>query len=117
MKSRKGFGKLTIGNRKFLFNWAITLKGPTLIMYNEDDIKIEIPYEIWDKYPNSEGYTSGLKIWQLNGKKYYTNTWHGKHKKGPEWGGWGKREAREMYFKYIKHASGEWNEKEEKATD
>lgn len=99
MKSRKGFGKIDINGKKFLFNWADNPDGPMLVMYDENDCKIEIPYHIWDKYPDSEEYTSGLK--NLFGD--VVSTWHGKHKRGPEWGGWGKREAREMYFKYIKY--------------
>jgi hypothetical protein len=90
MKSRKGFAKISINGEKFLFNWANNPDGPMLIMYASDSEKIEIPYTIWEKYPNS--------------KKYDHKTWHGKHKKGAEWGVWGKREAREMYFKYLQYS-------------
>ena len=95
MKNRKGFGKIDIDGKKFLFNWAKNLDGdgPLLVMYDEDDNKVEIPYSIWNIYPDSDEYTSG------------PGTWHGKHKRGPEWGGWGKRQAREMYRKYLKFIS------------
>lgn len=102
MKNRKGFGKININGNKFLFNWADNPDGPMLVMYDENDRKIEIPYGIWHRYPDSEEYTNGLPV--LFGK-YKVSTWHGKHKKGPEWGGWGKREAREMYFKYKRYTS------------
>jgi hypothetical protein len=92
MKSRKGFCKIDINGKKFLFNWANNPDGPMLVMYYKNDRKIEIPFHIWVKYPDSEEYS-----------KRETDVWHGKHKRGPEWGCWGKREAREMYFKYLKH--------------
>jgi len=63
-----------------------------LIMYLSDKQKIEIPYMIWKNYPDSKEYLSEDTV-----------TWHGSHKKGPEWAGWGKREAREMYFKYLRY--------------
>lgn len=100
MKSRKGFGKIDINGKKFLFNWANNPDGPMLVMYDSDGKKIEIPYHIWEKYPDSEEYTKGLNT-LFN--KYKVPTWHGKHKRGPEFGGWGKRQAREMYFKYLKY--------------
>ena len=83
MKSRKGFCKIDINGKKFLFNWANNPDGPVLVMYDKNDRKTEIPFHIWVKYPDSEEYS--------------------KHKSGPEWGSWGKREAREMYFKYLKY--------------
>jgi hypothetical protein len=94
MKRRKGFAKIVIDDREFLFNWADVEGGPILILYDEHDRKIEIQSQIWGLYPDSKEYLS---------KK--SHTWHGKHKKGAEWAGWGKREAREMYRKYIKHIS------------
>ncbi len=92
MKNRKGFGKLDINGKKFLFNWVNHTDGPMLIMYLSDKQKIEIPYMIWKNYPHSKEYLSKDIV-----------TWHGSHKKGPEWAGWGKREAREMYFKYLRY--------------
>ena len=100
MKNRKGFGKININGKKFLFNWANNPDGPMLIMYASDTQKFVIPISIWDRYPDSEEYTSGLHVDKMGWK---FPTWHGKHKKGPEFGGWGKREAREMYFKYLKY--------------
>ncbi len=99
MKRRKGFGKINIDGKIFQFNWADTPNGPTLVMYGEDDKKIEIPYDIWRFYSESDEYRSGLQKYG----EWFLHTWHGKHKKGPEWGGWGKREARELYSKYLKH--------------
>ncbi len=92
LTSRKGFGKINIDGKIFQFNWANTPDGPLLVMYDEDNKKIEIPYDIWRFYSESEEYLSRKN-----------DVWHGKHKKGPEYGGWGKREAREMYLKYLKH--------------
>ena len=80
MKRRKGFGTININGKKFLFNWAEHYDDVVLVMYNEQDVKIEIPSRIWDLYPDSEEYTSGLKM--VCGSK--SPTWHGKHKKGPE---------------------------------
>jgi hypothetical protein len=95
MKNRKGFGKIDINGKKFLFNWARNPDGPMLVMYDANDLRFEIPYKIWNDYPNSEEYTKGQSV--------YWPSWHGKHKNGPEWGGWGKRQAREMYFKYLRY--------------
>ena len=95
MKSRKGFGKININGKHFLFNWAKNPDGAMLVMYDVNDKKMEIPCTIWKRYPDSEEYTKG--------QSEFWTTWHGKHKHGPECGGWGKREAREMYFKYIKY--------------
>ena len=100
MKSRKGFCKIDINGKNFLFNWANNPDGPMLVMYDKQDRKIEIPFHIWVKYPDSDEYTKGLHT-LFN--KYKVPTWHGKHKRGPEFGGWGKRQAREMYFKYLKY--------------
>ena len=97
MKNRKGFGKININGKIFQFNWA---RNYNLVLYTSDNVKIVIPSDIWDRYPDSEEYTSGL---HLLFNKYKVPTWHGKHKRGPEWGGWGKRQAREMYFKYLKY--------------
>ena len=69
MKSRKGFGKIDINGKKFLFNWANNPDGPMLVMYDKRDRKIEIPFHIWVKYPDSEEY-----------RKRENDVWHGKHK-------------------------------------
>jgi hypothetical protein len=100
MKNRKGFAKININGKKFLFNWANNPEGPMLIMYASDTLKFEIPFIIWKNYPESEEY---LSKYTKIGKEYVPPTWHGKHKKGAEWGSWGKREAREMYFKYLRY--------------
>jgi hypothetical protein len=100
MKKRKGFAFININGNKFLFNWARTEHGPMLVLYTIHNFKIEIPYHVWERYPDSDEYTSGLHVDKL-GRKF--ETWHGKHKKGAEWGIWGKRQAREMYFKYLKY--------------
>jgi hypothetical protein len=100
MKHRKGFGKIDINGKKFLFNWAKNPNGPMLVMYDSNNRKIEIPRHVWDRYPDSDEYTSGLHVDKLGWK---FETWHGKHKQGPEWGVLGKRQAREMYFKYLKY--------------
>jgi len=96
MKKRKGFATIDIDGIKFLFNWADNPDGPMLVMYNEHDAKIEMPYRIWHLYPDSDEYTVHTK------RNWQGRTWHGKHKKGASWAGWGKREAREMYFKYVR---------------
>ena len=97
MKNRKGFGKININGKIFQFNWA---RNCNLVLYTSDNVKIVIPSDIWDRYPDSDEYKAGLHD-LFN--KYKVPTWHGKHKRGPEWGGWGKRQAREMYFKYLKY--------------
>lgn len=91
MKKRKGYGRIFINGQTFQFNWADNPSGPTLFLYDCDNRKIEIPYSTWLAYPDSEEYSN---------KEF--RTWHGKRKKGAEWAGWGKRETREMYFKYLK---------------
>lgn len=103
MKKRKGFGKINIDGEKFLFNWADNPNGPLLVMYDQNDRKIEIDFEIWRQYPDSDEYHSGLPSITIFNETFYIKTWHGKHKRGPEWGGWGKREAREIYRKWRKH--------------
>lgn len=90
MKLRKGFGKININGQTFLFNWAKSLEGLKLVMYCKNDSKIEIPHSVWLGFNNSAEY-----LRRQNG------VWHGKHKKGPEFGGFGKREARELYFKFL----------------
>lgn len=89
MKRRKGFGKINIEGELFQFNWATHLTGPILILYNKLNKKIEIPTSVWELIPDSDEYKT-LNI--LN--------WHGKHKQGPEYGYYGKRQARELYLKY-----------------
>lgn len=86
MKKRKGFGKIVLDEKQFQFNWSTV---PNLILYDENDRKIVIEIEVWNNVPESEEYL----------KRPY-RAWHGKHKKGPEYGGWGKREAREIYRKW-----------------
>lgn len=99
MKHRGKFGQIDIDNKIFKFTWARHFNDTILVLYNEEDKKIEISYKIWSLYPDSEEYTSGLHAFY----KYKLVTWHGKHKKGPEFAGYGKRQARELYFKYLKH--------------
>lgn len=101
MKNRKGFGKININGKKFQFNWADNPGGAVLFMYDGNDKKIEIPYHIWELVPTSEEFL----------KK--SPTWHGKHKRGPEWGCYGKRMVREMYLKYLRFTSEKsyWKEK------
>lgn len=92
-KKRKGFGNIVIDQEMFKFNWANTDNGPLLILYNTDGLKIEIPYTVWT---NSVEHCQEF----LNTKSHQCHTWHGKHKKGPCFGRWGKAEAAEMYRKY-----------------
>jgi hypothetical protein len=101
MKRRKGFGKININGEIFQFNWADNPDGPMLVMYDKHDKKLELSYEFWCKYDESDEYKSKLDSITLKGNVQYFHHWHGKHKRGPEWGGWGKREAREMYRKYL----------------
>lgn len=87
-KKRKGFKFIELPDGKFQFTWADHPNGPLLIMYSAEGKRIEVSYVDWGKIKNSNEYMLTPK------------TWHGKHKKGAEWAGWGKREAREAYRKY-----------------
>lgn len=87
MKKRKGFGKIILDGKQFQFNWSTV---PNLVLYDEDDRKIVIESEVWNHVPDSEEYL----------KRPPHSVWHGKHKRGPEHGGLGKREAREIYRKW-----------------
>ena len=89
MRKRKGFGKIILDGEEFQFTWSTV---PSLILYDKDDKKIAIDAKtVWPTVHTSKEY---LK----NGLEH--QTWHGKTKKGPEYGGWGKREAREIYRKW-----------------
>lgn len=84
MKKRKGFGLIVIDGEQFQYTWSSNV---SLILYDVNDKKITIPYETWGLVPNSEKYI----------KK---DVWHGKNKNGPDFGGWGKPQAAEMYRKW-----------------
>lgn len=91
-KKRKGFRFIVIDGEPFQFNWSETIG---LILYDINQKKYTISYEIWGTSDDSEEYkttkTSGLH-----------RTWHGKHKKDACFGGWGKAEVAEMFRKYQK---------------
>ena len=86
-KPRSGFGKISVNGISYLFNWSST---GDLVIYDENDKKSILGSSIWFSSPDSEEY------------KLKEQTWHGKHKKGPEWGVCGKRQAREMILKWKK---------------
>lgn len=91
-KKRKGFGFIVIDGEQFQYNWA---ENHRLILYNIQGKKIEIPYEVWKNDNHSEIY--------LKTKSHGMHrTWHGKNKRGPNFAGWGKAEAAEMYRKFKK---------------
>lgn len=84
-KKRKGFRYIELPDGRFQFSWST---NGTLILYSEDGLRIEIKSDLWWKIKNSNEY-------ELN-----PLTWHGKRKRDACYGGWGKREVREMYRKY-----------------
>jgi hypothetical protein len=93
-KKRKGFRFIVIDGEPFQFNWT---SNHDLIMYDINQTKYTIPYEMWRTSDDSDEYkTTGLP-----------RTWHGKHKKGACFGGWGKAEAAEMFRKYQKQLDKE----------
>lgn len=99
---RKNFGKIVLDETLFHFSWARTKRGPALILYNLDSGgKLEIPDHIWSTCPDSAEYSSKPV------------TWHGKHKRGPEFGGYGKRQARELYRKYLKYVKSSNRDKKQ----
>lgn len=97
MKKRKGFGKIILGdNEQFQFCWGYdSTRNIILILYDCNDKKIEIKYDIWTKIPHSKEYSDRVhnpyQSYMWNGKKYGAS---------PCFGGWGKAEAREMYKKW-----------------
>lgn len=78
MKKRKGFGLINIDGKTLQFNWAKTPNGPILFIYDGNKrLDFKPPYDLSE-----------------------ATTWHGKHKDGPEWGGYGKKQVREIYLKH-----------------
>ena len=88
-KKRTGFGKIVMPDLKtYQFNWS---SNYDLVLYSEDGNKIVLnPFNSpFKEMPDSLEYQNS------------DPTWHGKRKTGPEFAGWGKKEARELFRKYL----------------
>ena len=72
-KKRKGFRFIIIDGEPYQFNWS---SNHSLIMYDINQKKYTIPYEIWKTSDDSEEYNNSLR------NHYGVTTWHGKNKKG-----------------------------------
>lgn len=84
-KKRKGFRFIVINDEIFQFNWASKYTGSYLILYDIDQKKYEIPWNLWHKVEHSEEYKeSETKISEV---------------------GLGKAEAAELFRKYLKNNS------------
>jgi len=92
-KKRKGFRFIVIDGEPYQFNWS---KVIGLILYDINEKKYTIPYEVWNTSEDSDEYKNSSR------NHYGVTTWRGKHKIEACFGLWGKAEVAEMFRKYKK---------------